>query len=45
MIKIKDTQFCVKHLKMKRRNDKKNFLTFQGGKSNPRFSVIFPPTI
>ena len=33
MIKIKDTQFCVKNLEMKRKKDKKI--------SNPRFSVIF----
>jgi hypothetical protein len=24
MVKIKDTQFCVKNLKMKRKKDKKN---------------------
>ena len=44
MVKIKDTQFCVKNLKMKRKKDK-NFLTLRSGDSNPRFSVIFPPMI
>ena len=40
MVKIKDTQFCVKNLKMKK--DKK-ILTFRSGNLNPRFSVILPP--
>ena len=44
MVKIKDTQFCVKNLKMKRKKNK-NFLTFLSGDSNPRFSVFFPPMI
>ena len=44
MVKIKDNQFCVKNLKMKRKKDKK-FLTFRSGDSNPRFSVIFPTPI
>ena len=44
MVKIKDSQFCVKNLKMKRKKDKQ-FLTFWSGDLNPRFSVIFPPTI
>ena len=44
MVKIKDTQFCVKNLKMNREKDKK-ILTFRSGDSNPRFSVILPPTI
>ena len=39
MVKIKDTKFCVKNLKMKRKKDK-TFLTFQIGDSNPRFSVF-----
>ena len=42
MFIIKDTHFCVKNFKMKRKNDKK-CLTFWSGDSNPRFSVIFPP--
>ena len=44
VVKIKDIHFCVKNLKMKR---KKNnfFLTFQSGKLNPIFSVIFSPMI
>ena len=37
-------QFCVKNLKMKRKKDK-TILTFQSGDWNPRFSVIFPPTM
>ena len=41
MAKIKDTQYCLKNLKMKRKKDKK-YLTFRSGDSNPRFSVIFP---
>ena len=44
MVKIKDTQFCVKNLKMKRRKDK-NILTFRSGDSYTRFSVIFLPMI
>ena len=32
MVKIKDTQFCVKNLKMKRKKDKK-FLNFKPFKS------------
>ena len=44
MVKIKDTQFCVKNLEMKRKPDK-NVLTFRGRDSNPVFSVIFPATI
>ena len=44
MVKIKDTQFCVKNLKMKRKNEKK-ILTFRGKDLNPRFSVIFQPMI
>ena len=44
MIKIKDTQFCVKNWKWKEKKDNK-FLTFQSGDSNPRFSVTFPPMI
>jgi hypothetical protein len=44
MVKIKDTQFCVKNLKMKRKKDK-NILTFRSGDSNHRFSVIFLPMI
>jgi hypothetical protein len=39
MVKIKDTQFCEKNLKMKRKKDK-NVLTFWSGDLNPRFSVI-----
>ena len=42
MVKIKDTQFCVKNLKMKK---DKIVLTFRSGDSNPRFSVIFQPMI
>ena len=34
------TQFCVKNLKMERKEDK-GFLTFWSGDSNPRFLVIF----
>ena len=44
MVKTKDTQFCVKNLKMKRK-EKIKFLTFRNRDSNPRFSVIFPPEI
>ena len=44
MVKIKDTQFCVKILKMKRKKGQ-NFLTFRSGDSNFRFSVIFPSMI
>ena len=44
MAKTKDMQFFVENFKMKRKKDKK-YLTFQSGDSNPRFSVIFPPTI
>ena len=40
MVKIKDTLFCVKNLKMKR---KKNILTLRSEDLNPRFSVTFPP--
>ena len=32
------------YLKMKRKKDK-HFLTFESGDWDPRFSVIFPPTI
>ena len=39
MVNIKDTQFCVKNLKTKRKKVK-TFLTFQSGDLNPRFSVI-----
>ena len=42
MVKIKDTKFCVKNLKMKR---KKGQNIFELSDSNPRFSAIFPPTI
>ena len=45
MVKIKDTQFCVKNLKMKRKKNDKKCLTFRSGDSNSRFSLIFPPTI
>ena len=41
---ISKYQFCVKNLKMKRKKDKK-FLTIRSRDSNPRFSIIFPPTI
>ena len=34
MVKIKDTKFCVKSLKMKRKKDKKIFLTFQSGEGD-----------
>ena len=34
MVNIKDTQFCVKNLKMKRKKDK-NILTFRSVDSNP----------
>ena len=44
MVNIKDTQFSVKNLKVKRKKDN-IFLTFWSRDSNPRFSVIFPPTI
>jgi hypothetical protein len=44
MVKIKDTQFCGKNLKMKRKKDR-NLLAFRGGDLNTRFSVIFPPMI
>ena len=44
MVKIKDTQFCVKNLKMKRKKDK-NILTVRSGDLNPGFSVIFLPMI
>ena len=44
MTKIKDIQFCVKNLKMKRKKDKK-CLTFHSEDLNPRFSLIFPPMI
>ena len=44
MVKIKDAQFCVKDLQMKRKKDK-IFLTFWSGDLNPRFSVIFRPMI
>ena len=44
MVKIKDTQSCVKNLKMKRKKDKK-CLTLWSGDLNPRYSVIFPPSI
>ena len=37
---LKNTQFCMENLKMKRKKDK-NFLTFRSRDSNPRFSVIF----
>ena len=45
MVKIKDAQFCVKNLKMKRKKKNKIFLTFWSGDLNPIFSVIFPPMI
>ena len=41
MVKIKGTQFFVKNLKMKTKQN----LTFRSGDSNPKFSVIFPPMI
>ena len=44
MIKIKDTQFCVKNFKMKRKKDT-FFLTFWSRDLNPRLSVIFPNMI
>ena len=44
MVKNKDMQFFMENLKMKRKKGQK-VLTFQSGDSNPRFSVIFPPTI
>ena len=44
MVKFKDTQFCLKNLKIKRKKNKK-ILTFWSGDLNPRFSVIFPPKI
>ena len=40
MVKIKDTQFCAKNLKMKRKKDKK-ILTFRNGDLNHGFSVTF----
>ena len=40
MFKIKDTQFCVKNLKRKRKKDK-IFLIFRSGDLKPRFSAIF----
>ena len=47
MVKIKETQFCVKNLKMERKKEKrpKKILTFRSGDLNPIFSVIFPPMI
>ena len=39
MVKTKDTQFCVKNMKMK----KEKKLTFRRRDLNPRFSVIFLP--
>ena len=42
MVKIKDTQFCVKNLKMKRKKDKK-ILTVRSRDLNSRFSVISCP--
>ena len=44
MVKNKDMQFWWRIWKWKEKKDK-NFLTFQSGDSNPRFLVIFPPTI
>ena len=44
MVQFKETQFCVKNLKIKTKMNK-NCFTFQSGDSNPRFSVVFPPTI
>ena len=44
MVKIKDAQFFVKNLKMKRKKDN-IFLTLRSGDSNLRFSVIFLPMI
>ena len=39
MFKIKDIQFCIENLKMKRKKDK-HFLTLQSGDLNPQFSKI-----
>ena len=44
MVKNKAMQFFMESLKMNRKKNK-NFLTFQSGDLNPRFSVIFPPMI
>ena len=44
MVKNKDMQFSMENLKMKRKKGK-NFLTFQSGDLNPRFSIILPPMI
>ena len=42
MVKFKDTQFCVKNLKRKRKRNKKKF---RSGDLNHGFLVIFPPMI
>ena len=41
MIKVKDTQICVKNLKMKRKRGQ-FFLIFWSGDSNPQIFSNFP---
>ena len=44
VVAIKNTHFCVKNLKMKRKKNN-TILTLRSGDLNPRFSGIFPPMI